>query len=233
MVFIPVEFVIFNVMKIILYTHTDVNWVYPIWFKQMNLFMGDFEKIVFINDPIDIDTKKMETYLYDDKLVYKDRVFNCLLNMDDDEVVLFNHEDMFLYSAPDYEKLYEMETLIKSNSVDLIKLLRNGDNLTSYNNFEYLYHNYDGFSIQPTIVKVKTLKEIFYKIEGNTIWNFENNSMNVVNKWGLTNLFIYDNKPKRGSNHWDSGIYPYVATAVVKGNWNDEYSNELKLIKNI
>jgi hypothetical protein len=233
MVFTPIEFVIFSIMKIILYTHTDVNWVYPIWFKQMDLFMNKFEKIVFINDSTDIDIEKMKTYLYDDKLTYKDRVFNCLSNMDDNEVVLFNHEDMFLYDTPDYEKLSEMENLVKSDLVDLIKLLRNGDKLTSYNNFAYLYHNYDGFSIQPTIAKVKTLKQIFSRIEGDTIWKFESNSMSVVNNWGLTNLFIYDNKPKRGSNHWDSGIYPYIATAIVKGNWNNEYLNELKIIKNI
>ena len=25
---------------------------------------------------------------------------------------------------------------------------------------------------------------------------------------------------KRGQFHWDSGVYPYFATAVVKGKWN-------------
>jgi len=33
---------------------------------------------------------------------------------------------------------------------------------------------------------------------------------------------------KRGIYHWDSGIYPYIATAVVKGKWDYEcYSKEL------
>lgn len=219
-------------MKIILYTHTDVNWVYPIWFKQMDLYMNQFDKVVFINNGIDIKEKNAVIYEYDDTLAYRDRVYNCLLNMNDNDVVLFNHEDMFLYDVPDYDKLYEMEKLVEQNNVDLIKLLRNGDKLIQYNNFHYLYHNYDGFSIQPTIAKVKTLKEIFSKIEGETIWSFETNSMNVVNGWGLTNLFIYDNKPKRGSNHWDSAIYPYIATAVVKGKWNDEYFEELNIIRN-
>jgi hypothetical protein len=29
--------------------------------------------------------------------------------------------------------------------------------------------------------------------------------------------------------HWDSGIYPYIATAIVKGKWDYEcYSSELE-----
>lgn len=219
-------------MKIILYTHTDVDWVYPIWFKQMNIYMNQFHKIIFINNGKDLKEKNTTIYEYDDKLAYKDRVYSCLENLDDDDVVLFNHEDMFLYAPPDYDKLNEMEKLVENNDVDLIKLLRNGDLLTQYNQYNYLYINYDGFSIQPTIAKVKVLKNIFKNVQGDTIWSFETNSMSVVNNWGLTNLFIYDNKPKRGLNHWDSAIYPYIATAIVKGKWNNEYAKELNIIRN-
>lgn len=220
-------------MKIILYTHTDVNWVYPIWLKQMDLYMNKFDKVVFINNGIDFKDKNTTIYEYNDKLTYKNRVYECLLNMNDNDVVLFNHEDMFLYDFPDYDKLYDMQKLVETDNADLIKLLRNGDILKQYGEYDYLYHNFDGFSIQPTIAKVKTLKQIFSKIDGDTIWSFEANSMSVLNSWGLTNLFIYDNKPKRGLNHWDSGIYPYVATAIVKGNWNNEYIEELNKIRNI
>jgi len=31
--------------------------------------------------------------------------------------------------------------------------------------------------------------------------------------------------------HWDSSIYPYVATAIVKGKWNtSQYSKELNIL---
>jgi hypothetical protein len=31
--------------------------------------------------------------------------------------------------------------------------------------------------------------------------------------------------------HWDSSIFPYIATAIVKGKWNiGEYEKELKPI---
>jgi hypothetical protein len=218
-------------MKIIVYTHTDVDWVTNFWFLQTKKYFKDFEKIIFINDSNSVGDTSYKVIEYDDKLIYRKRVLSCLEKLNDDDVVMFNHEDMFLYDFPNYEKLNEMVSLVKSGSVDLIKLLRNGNTLNKYENYEYLFYNYNGFSIQPTITKVKTLKKIFSEIDGDTIWSFESNSMDVVNNWGLVNLFIYDNKPKRGLNHWDSGIYPYVATAVVKGKWNDEYKMELDNIK--
>jgi len=40
-------------------------------------------------------------------------------------------------------------------------------------------------------------------------------------------VYYYNGEPKRGGHH-DSSIYPYIATAVVKGKWNlSEYKNEL------
>jgi hypothetical protein len=50
----------------------------------------------------------------------------------------------------------------------------------------------------------------------------------------IKGLCHYDNEPKRGGNHYDSNVYPYIATALVKGKWiMSEYSNELsKLLTN-
>ena len=42
--------------------------------------------------------------------------------------------------------------------------------------------------------------------------------------------YLPDDK-KRGQFHWDSTIYPYFATAIVKGKWNfSDYEDMLKPI---
>jgi hypothetical protein len=42
-------------------------------------------------------------------------------------------------------------------------------------------------------------------------------------------LYYYNEEKKRGLNHYDSSIYPYIATALVRGKWNlSEYNFELK-----
>ena len=44
----------------------------------------------------------------------------------------------------------------------------------------------------------------------------------------MKGVYHYDNENKRGLNHFDSSVYPYVATALVKGKWNlSEYKKEL------
>ena len=40
-----------------------------------------------------------------------------------------------------------------------------------------------------------------------------------------------DKDKKRGLFHYDSSIFPYIATAIVKGKWNySEYKNELDIL---
>jgi hypothetical protein len=51
---------------------------------------------------------------------------------------------------------------------------------------------------------------------------------NMMNKMGMKGVYHYDNEPKRGGNHYDTNVYPYIATALVKGKWDvSEYPNEL------
>jgi hypothetical protein len=49
-----------------------------------------------------------------------------------------------------------------------------------------------------------------------------------MSKNNIKGLCHYNNEPKRGENHYDSDVYPYIATALVKGKWNiNEYPSEL------
>ena len=54
---------------------------------------------------------------------------------------------------------------------------------------------------------------------------------NIMNRIGMKGMYHYDNEPKRGSNHFDTNVYPYIATALVKGKWiMSEYDRELSPI---
>ena len=56
---------------------------------------------------------------------------------------------------------------------------------------------------------------------------------NTMNNIGMKGAYHYDNEPKRGGNHYDTNVYPYIATALVKGKWDiSEYPNELLPILN-
>ena len=217
-------------MKILLYTHSDYSWVWEYWHKQTDKFLNAFEKICLLNS----NSSFREDYLvikYDDKLTYKNRILSCLDNIDDDEIVLFCHEDMFLYKKPNFEIIDEYINLIKSGNCELIKLVRAFENLDKSNIHDKLFKNPDKqlFSIQPTLIKIKSLKYIYKTVPGDNIWEFEANTTKEYLK-DLISLCSYDlnQDKKRGKFHYDSSVYPYICTAVIKGKWNfKEYKKEL------
>ena len=217
-------------MKILLYTHSDYSWVWEYWHKQTDKFLNAFEKICLLNS----NSSFREDYLvikYDDKLTYKNRILSCLDNIDDDEIVLFCHEDMFLYKKPNFEIIDEYINLIKSGNCELIKLVRAFENLDKSNIHDKLFKNpvKQLFSIQPTLVKIKTLKYIYKTVPGDNIWEFEANTTKEYLK-DLISLCSFDlnQDKKRGKFHYDSSVYPYICTAVIKGKWNfKEYKKEL------
>ena len=68
--------------------------------------------------------------------------------------------------------------------------------------------------------------DVFNKSKTETVWEEPNNSkyLKELNKIGL----CVKGKGKKIGGHYNSLIYPYIATAVVKGKWNySEYKNEL------
>jgi len=122
--------------------------------------------------------------------------------------------------------------LVKSEEIDIIKLIK-----ASYSEFsdeskgENLFYNPTNllFAIQPSIIRKNKLLNIYKHTKGNSIWEFEKNSNNLIESLNYSSCYYYEgSENKRGLFHWDSIIYPYVATAVVKGKWDYEsYSIEL------
>ena len=217
-------------MKVLLYTHSDYSWVWKYWHQQTDKFLNDFEKICLINS----DSSFREDYVtikYDDKHIYKNRVLSCLNEINDEEIVLFCHEDMFLYMRPNFETINQYINLIKNDKCSSIKLIRAFEGLEKSNLHQKLFKNPSNqlFSIQPTILKIKTLKYIYKTVPGNNIWEFEANTSKEYLK-NLISLCSFDINidKKRGKFHYDSSVYPYICTAVIKGKWNfKEYKKEL------
>lgn len=219
-------------VKIVTYTHTDYNWVWPLWFGQTEKYLKEFEKIIFVDKQHKDIPNDYQILQYNDSKKYTERVTDCLKKLNPEDIIIFHHEDMFLYDKPDFKLLDEFIDLIEKDEALLIKLLRAGDSLLKSPIHPNLYFNPNGlkFCIQPTICKVSTLLDIYSSTPGDSIWEFEANA--GVNPNIIHSYFYYDNEPLRGLAHYDSKLYPYIATAVVKGKWNMEYSNELTKLFN-
>lgn len=209
---------------IILYTHSDCSDVWPLFFGQVEKYMSDYNITTFVNK-VHVDIPDyVTTIIYNDKDPYTKRLRDCL-NQIDDEVLLFIHEDMILLDEIKHDLIEQYSEYVLRKDVNSVKLIYVGDShIEASIDSTLVKNNYSKFSIQPTILtKEYFLTILDIKSELN-IWDFERA---IVNSGGDYMVKLGSEK-KRGKYHYDSIVFPYIATAIVKGKWNHkEYKDEI------
>lgn len=213
-------------IPLVFYSHSDYSDVWPPLFAQTEKYLKGYKKYLFTDQSTEELDNDWVVIRYDDSLPYQKRMLHCLKQIEED-ILIFHHEDMFLYDSPNEQKLNEFINLVKNNEIDIVKLAR-----ASYHDWHPLEKNtshsdvYENpadlkFAIQPSICNKEKLELIYSKTYGNNIWEFEQNSSLICEYFNIkTGMVWQKGDNKRGMYHWDSVIYPYFATAVVKGKWN-------------
>ena len=85
-------------------------------------------------------------------------------------------------------------------------------------------NEYSKFSIQPTLISPKNFVSLLESVSSKDIWEFERSVPSNRKDY----MVYLGNEVKRGVHHYDSIVFPYIATAINKGKWNmSEYSKEL------
>jgi len=214
------------VIPLVFYSHSDYSDVWAPLFAQTEKYLKGYKKYLFTDQSTEELDNDWIVIRYDDSLPYQKRMLHCLGQVKED-IILFHHEDMFLYDSPNEQKLKELVALVESEEIDIIKLARASyheshplERNTSHND---VYENPTNlrFAIQPSICNKEKLETIYSKTYGNNIWEFEANSSMICDYFKIkTGMTWEEGDNKRGQFHWDSGVYPYFATAVVKGKWN-------------
>jgi hypothetical protein len=73
--------------------------------------------------------------------------------------------------------------------------------------------------------------EIYQQTKISKIQDFEVYASYIARSLDIAGSFCYNNEPLRGQYHYDSIVYPYVATAVSGGKWDlKAYKKELGLL---
>tara|TARA_R110002051_G_scaffold313239_1_gene389149 strand:+ start:472 stop:1155 length:684 start_codon:yes stop_codon:yes gene_type:complete len=214
------------------YSHSAYFDVLEVFLEQWNLFYG--EEIIVFSDK---EYKGYKTVIYDEELSYTNRLIQCFENTEG-EVFLYQHEDMFLYDYPDSKKLNDYgETLTKSND-SFIRLTKAGSCKFSQSDLNETLLNISEdsenfFAVQSTLWKKDDLIKFLKEAGSLNIWDLEATSHVINSRARLSGLCHFDNEVQRGGHH-DSNMWPYVATAINKGQWNfEEYEKELSKIDKV
>jgi hypothetical protein len=210
-------------VPIIVYTHTDMKDIWPMFFGQLKKYIGDTKVYVAVNE----DDTQLSDYIriiYDDKKQYTER-WKEILDKVEEETFMFIHEDMILFDKLNFPMLEKYISHINDEMVDSVKLILAGNEFEqSLIDTTLVTNQYSKFSIQPTITRKTIFKEKVNTISPLNIWQFEE----AITATGKDFMVRIGGEKKRGLYHYDSLIFPYIATAINKGKWNlIEYQQEL------
>ena len=214
------------------YSHSSYFDVLEIFLDRWNLFYG--EDITIFADK---KYKDYNTIIYDDNLSYTERFIQCLENTDCD-ILLYQHEDMFLYKEPNSKKLKDYEKILTDSDNSFIRLTKAGAcNFSKSHLCETLLNiskdSKNFFAVQSALWKKVDLIKFLKEAGSLNIWDLEWTSPQINTKASLFGLSHFDNEPPRGG-HFDSNVWPYIATAINKGKWNfKEYKKEFSEINKV
>jgi hypothetical protein len=221
-------------LTLITYTHNKASDIHEPYFNRVEKYFNIDKHIVLCNVNLSYPGLKMSIY-NDDNDKYYEQMIDAL-KMVDTDYIIYSQEDYILF---DYVNKFKIKNLINvlenDNEISFIRLINSGINFkkVDYNDeLFYLDKNNDYyFSTQITLWKTKDLIEMFETSKVETIWDEPLNSKFLM-ELGKVGLCVKEKGDKVGG-HYNSSIYPYIATAIVKGKWNySEYKKDLDLIFN-
>ncbi len=215
---------------IIMYSHSSYADAWPMFVGQQEKYFPELKKYVFTDSvPCELPSS-WEVIYYKEEMSYNERFSSCLESVSEEYSIL-HHEDMPLFSAPDKNRIESyLKCLNEDNNLAYCKLLKGGEmrEIPYKKNpelFAILHDSEYIFAVQPTIWKTAALMTVYTETKVSHIREFEPKSQETCRKNSIHGVYAYRGEPKRGMYHHDSSVYPYVATAIVRGQWNySEYS---------
>jgi len=218
-------------IPIITYTNSKCKDIWPIYIDLLHKFYGDTPHAMLTDENLFIPNINVCIYKKDDPFY---DIWLKFLPTYFSEFFLYMQEDFFLYKSIDQNLFDFYLNLMKENTnISCIRLLKSGINSNvPIENVSTLYvvdYNQDyAFSMQPTIWRTKD----FLRIQETKIqvspWDECKIDKNILIKLDLSSLYHYNGETKRGMAHYDSNVFPYIATALVKGKWNTKEYPELE-----
>jgi len=227
-----------NNITLFTYTHTNCKDLWPIYFDLLDKHAPSFDSIVASNQVFN-SYKNHKFVEYKDEN-YCQEIANIVENNIQTEYMIYMQEDFFLYDNINTEELKYITDFLDENIVSCVRLIKCGqvteipikEKIYWIQEPNTLHDSVTSVSFQPTIWKTKDYVEL-YRNTAYTKFQEGIEFAKTMNKLNYRAAYYYNKEPKRGGMHWDSSIFPYIATAVVKGKWNfREYTSELDLILN-
>ena len=226
-------------------THSSCSDLWQMFYDQLKKYMPEVDTIYFFTDTGETEIKKIDSninvIIYDGTTTYRDQFLYCIKQVPE-EYIIYANEDYLLYSEVNWKKILEIVQILKDNvDISFVKLIK-GPELANSTNLYKIYENMYSldnnsnlfYSMAATIWKTRDKEKIYelappmHIADKGNMPQFESHAHKMCKILNMGGCVYYEGEKKRGRCHYDSNIFPYIATAIIKGKWNVmQYENEL------
>ena len=210
-----------NNVALIVDTNSNYSDVWAPCFGRLAKYANTFKKYAFTDTPEGIP-EDVTPIMYDNHLAYRDQFLSCIKQIKE-KYIIYTSEDYILYDYVQQSEIEEIVRVLDRTEYSFCKFIKGPEATTHFEGNLHVINPEDPnfFAQQASLWNTRAFEKIFEAAApGNTRMQQEPQGSSLCRELGLTGLQYYSGSPKRGLHHYDSTIYPYIATAVTKGLWN-------------
>jgi len=208
----------------------------------IKLFFYCFEKYIkrdlfdsiyiFLDQKIEEIPSYAKQIIYDKNQSFKEQMVFCIKKVQE-KFLLYCNEDYLFYSQPNYKIIHESLSKLENSNYSFIKFVHT--NIEEYQRVNDKYFLIDSkcennYSQALSFWKTNDLLNIHSKCpiseigkKGDLTKHLEIEAKKICRDLNISGLCYYNQEPKRGLFHYDSEVFPHVASALNRGEWNPEY----------
>jgi len=214
------------------WTNKEYEDVFPAYFGNVEKYFPQIEKsYVAINELSEVISDNHLQLVNEERYSYAARILGCLENVEE-EYILYMQEDFILYDSVVFEEIDKCFEYLKTGETSCVKLIRSGSDTLKEKVSDNVYRSCEFLSAvhQATMWNKKHFAEVIENLNPKTLRDFEinGNASHTMRELGYQSTFYFDESSSPRGGHFDSKVFPYIATALMKGKWNTgEYLSEI------
>ena len=213
------------------------------------MFIGELEeffpkqKVYFFSDVKSEYFFNYHTVIYDKKINFSEQYYSCLKRVKEDYIITLN-EDYILYAFVKVHIIKNFLKILKENNKISFIRFHKGPNFTNKKFTKNLYYLDESkrhlYSQTATLWKRRVLLDLYKDAPKSHIGkNYGNNRVlcaedeidKICREKKIKGLSSFYDEKLLGHSNYDSYVFPYLQSVIIKGCWNfKEYQNELLLL---
>tara|TARA_R110002020_G_scaffold111441_1_gene257097 strand:+ start:1667 stop:2380 length:714 start_codon:yes stop_codon:yes gene_type:complete len=216
-------------LVLIIDTNSNYSDVWEPCFTRLDRFFPNIKKYIFTDSSEEVPNH-FTPIIYDNSASYRNQLLSCLKRVEE-KYIIYTSEDYILYNPVDHTEIEKVLQILDKTDHSFCKFIKGPEKTSFYDKNLYEIDTKDPnfFAQQASIWKTRDFTAVFEAAPPeNTRMQHEPNGSKICRRLGLRGLQHYSGTKKRGIHHYDSEVFPCIATAVVKGLWNiSEYPEEM------